>query len=100
MADVVNAILFATLLILLLALTDNAFAETMEPECGSANEIISLITQFEEIPVFTATATDRDNKPTAFSGFVNYSTGTWTIVERVNRGLFCIVAFGQGWEDQ
>jgi hypothetical protein len=87
----------AVLLILgLLAATDHAFAESSN--CGSASAIIEMLDKFGEIPVFSGISDDTDT-PAALSGFVNYQTGTFTIIERINRGTFCIVLSGTNWED-
>lgn len=63
-------------------------------ECSTPTEIAQILADYSEIPVFAA---DSDGK--ALMGFVNYTTGTYSIVLRLNRGSYCLVFFGDQWQD-
>ena len=80
------------ILIILIAflLSEAAHAQ----ECSTPTEIAQILADYSEIPVFTA---DSDGK--ALMGFVNYATGTYSIVLRLNRGSYCLVLFGTHWQD-
>jgi hypothetical protein len=67
-------------------------------ECSNARALAKLVNEFDEKVSLTMTSvrTDSDKEPGKHPliMFINFKTKTWTMAERVDEDLFCIIATG------
>jgi hypothetical protein len=74
--------------------------KTYQAMCLDSKDLTSTIDEFKEIPYVRGTNTplaEQDSK-TSLVVFVNPTTGTFTIVEKVADNLYCIMAVGGGFQ--
>ena len=100
------------ILLLSLLLPLSAYAEVeVQPEenlewykkdvqCGAVEEIITLLKEWNEVPVFVGNGYSLSQNGvgtrTMMLYAMNKETESWTVVETTNEKLSCIIAFGQG----
>lgn len=78
----------------------NPQIKTYQAMCIDGKDLTSTVDEFKEIPAVRGISTplaQQDSK-TALVVFLNPTTGTFTIVEKVADDLYCILAVGGGFE--
>lgn len=67
--------------------------------CVTKKMLATMLVDYQELPSIAMSSVRNvmTDNVTVNPGilFVNYSTKTWTLVEKVNNNKFCIVAIGQ-----
>lgn len=93
-----------TLLAMCLLIPSMVFAnpqiKTYQAMCLDRKDLTSTIDEFKEIPYVRGISTpfsEQDSK-TSLVVFLNPTTGTFTIVEKVAADVYCILAVGGGFE--
>jgi hypothetical protein len=70
-------------------------------ECVSINSLDEILKEFDELP-FVRGISNRNSGQTTIQNslvlFVNAKTGSWSLVEKTNDGLYCFLAVGMNFE--
>ncbi len=81
-----------------LCLTSHAQIKTsVEVECLSLEQIVSVVTEFGEKPFMIGSTLRSDEKGVEESSmilFVNPQNRTWTVAEKNRTGLYCVLSAG------
>ena len=99
-----NFALFATTMIVATTVQAQTppIVATMYPAmCVDAESLTKTVEEFRELPFARGVSNslgDSEGPPRSLVIFVNPTTKTWTIVERVNPDQYCIMAVGSGFE--
>jgi len=90
--------------ILFLALflfSTKALAQAFLPvDCGTIANLSEVLVEYDEKPFAIAETTRESNGRRAnftVFFFLNPKTGTWTVAEKVNENLYCIVSSGRNF---
>lgn len=70
----------------------------VETYCVSKDVLESTLGEFKEFPLFRALSHRGDGVPTSLVIFVSQETKTWSIIEKIQSDLYCIIALGQEFE--
>jgi hypothetical protein len=93
-----------TLLAMCLLIPGMVFAnpqiKTYQAMCLDSKDLISTIDEFKELPYVRGISTPlaEQDSNTSLVVFLNPTTGTFTIVEKVADNLYCILAVGGGFK--
>ncbi len=92
--------LLAMCLLIPAMVSANPQIKTYQAMCLDSKDLTSTIDEFKEIPYVRGINTplaEQDSK-TSLVVFLNPTTGTFTIVEKVAADVYCILAVGGGFE--
>ena len=78
----------------------NPQIKTIQTMCLNAKDLTDTVNEFKELPYVRGISTplaEQDAKMSLVI-FLNPTTGTFTIVEKADDNLYCILAVGGGFE--
>ena len=91
------------LVLALVAITPRAKAQPLQKKfveayCVNKDILEATLSEFEEVPLFRARSHRGEDVATSMVIFVSESKKTWTIVEKIAKGNYCIIGLGQAFE--
>lgn len=90
-------ILVVLVLLPLFALAEDVVEVRLPVACVSPKIFLETVDSFQELPFVRGKST-RDGGNTSLVLFLNAKEKTWSIVERVSKDRYCILAVGEDME--
>ena len=91
--------------IIILFLTYSSIANAQELQrkyvetyCVSKDVLETTLSEFKEVPLFRSLSHRGESVATSLVIFVSQETKTWSIVEKIQDNLYCIIGLGQEFE--
>lgn len=69
-------------------------AVRMEIPCGTSSELEAFLKEYKEVPMLRMIS-ERNGSENVVIFFVNSSSGTYTIVEKISEDKFCMLNSGK-----
>lgn len=82
---------------LLLSSVAHSAAMRLDVPCGSISEVHNILAEYNEKPMLHM-ASKRNETANSLILFVNSETKTYTLVEKVNELVYCVISTGEELE--